>query len=182
MRLYSVLIFILIILQVCAAFYGSPHIQQLMTERVDLLIIDGAFSDCVLGLSHHFHVPFILLNSMAHYSKPFPLAGSPAMYSVTPVFDSNFADRMDFRDRSLNGLRYLLHDSASWLVNRLFIEPLVHKHVGSDVPSISSLTNNVSMIFQNGHHTVTHPRPFLPNVVEIACIHCRNTKALPKVR
>lgn len=35
------------------------------------------------------------------------------------------------------------------------------------------MARNVSFILQNGHAIVTNPRPFYPNVAEIACIHCR---------
>lgn len=49
------------------------------------------------------------------------------------------------------------------------------------MPPISQLRKNVSFILQNGHATVTYSRPFLPNVAEIACIHCKPAKPLPKV-
>jgi hypothetical protein len=48
------------------------------------------------------------------------------------------------------------------------------------MPHVFDMVKNVSFILQNGHVTVTYPRPYLPNVAEIACIHCKPAKPLPK--
>lgn len=60
------------------------------------------------------------------------------------------------------------------------IQSILESHVGP-MPPIRNIRKNVSFILQNGHATVTYPRPFLPNVAEIACIHCKPAKPLPKV-
>lgn len=62
------------------------------------------------------------------------------------------------------------------------VQNIVREHFGRDVPSVYDLGRNVSFILQNGHATVTYPRPYLPNVAEIACIHCKRAKPLPEVR
>lgn len=61
------------------------------------------------------------------------------------------------------------------------IQDVVRRHFGNDVPPIYEMSKNVSFILQNGHTTVTYPRPYLPNVAEIACIHCKRAKPLPDV-
>lgn len=60
------------------------------------------------------------------------------------------------------------------------LQGVLERHLGY-VPPISQMRKNVSFILQNGHATVTYSRPFLPNVAEIACIHCKPAKPLPKV-
>ena len=47
------------------------------------------------------------------------------------------------------------------------LQGVLHKRLGDDIPHVYSLTKNVSFILQNGHATVTYPRPFLPNVAEV---------------
>lgn len=61
------------------------------------------------------------------------------------------------------------------------VQHVVNKHLGEDIPHVYHLARNVSFILQNGHATVTYPRPLLPNVAEIACIHCKPAAPLPKV-
>lgn len=62
----------------------------------------------------------------------------------------------------------------------MMVQHMVRRHLGSDVPSVWELGRNVSFILQNGQASVTYPRPLLPNVAEIACIHCKPAVALPK--
>lgn len=55
------------------------------------------------------------------------------------------------------------------------------KHLDKNIPHPMQLAKNASFILQNGHVTVSHNHPFLPNVAEIGGIHCRPAKPLPKV-
>jgi UDP:flavonoid glycosyltransferase YjiC (YdhE family) len=55
----------------------------------------------------------------------------------------------------------------------------MRNHLGNDIPSVNHIKRNTSFILQNGHHSVTYPRPFLPNVAEVACLHCTPAKSLP---
>lgn len=60
------------------------------------------------------------------------------------------------------------------------LQPVVRSHLG-DIPNVYDISRNVSFILQNGHSSVSYSRPFLPNVAEIACIHCKAARPLPKV-
>lgn len=57
---------------------------------------------------------------------------------------------------------------------------VARNHVGADMPHPYDMAKNVSFILQNGHPSVSYPRPFLPNVAEIACIHCKPAGPLPR--
>ncbi|KAF4519502.1 UDP-glycosyltransferase-02b [Ephemera danica] len=48
------------------------------------------------------------------------------------------------------------------------------------MPDVISMQRDVSFILQNGHATLTYVRPWLPNVAEVACIHCHPPAPLPK--
>lgn len=56
---------------------------------------------------------------------------------------------------------------------------VLRKHFG-DIPAVHDIAKNVSFILQNGHASVSYPRPYLPNVAEIACIHCKPAEPLTK--
>lgn len=98
----------------CDAFYSSPETKQLLSLKVDLLILDGAYPECLLGLVHHFSVPFLYLNTVAFYTAQLSLAGSPTMFSVTPFLDYPHSDRMSFWERSKNGF---LHVMSQWVLS-----------------------------------------------------------------
>lgn len=56
---------------------------------------------------------------------------------------------------------------------------MLQAHLGHHVPHPYTLGRNVSFILQNGHASVTYPRPYYPHLAEIACIHCRPANTLP---
>lgn len=61
------------------------------------------------------------------------------------------------------------------------MQTVLWRHLGDDVPHVYSISKNVSFILQNAHFSVSYPRPYMPNVAEIACIHCHDAQPLPKV-
>lgn len=61
------------------------------------------------------------------------------------------------------------------------LQSVVRKHLGDEIPSVYEISKNVSFILQNSHFSVSYPRAFMPNVAEIACIHCKPAQTLPNV-
>lgn len=61
------------------------------------------------------------------------------------------------------------------------LQNVLWKHLGDEIPHVYSISKNVSFILQNTHFSVSYPRAHMPNVAEIACIHCRDAQPLPKV-
>lgn len=61
------------------------------------------------------------------------------------------------------------------------VQSVLDKHFGPEMPGAYDLAKNVSFILQNAHASVSYARPYLPHVAEIACIHCKPAKPLPKV-
>lgn len=176
-------IVILLCLQVCEAFLSDTETKVLMKRRrFDLLILDGAYPECAVGLAYHFEVPFIYINTAASYTDSLSRAGNPTPYSVTPFFGLPFSDNMNIVQRLTNSvyhtLLYLIHSANV----HYFIHGIMRAHIHPNVPNGYELSKNVSLIFQNGHFSLTYPRPFLPTVVEIACIHCQSPKPLPAVK
>jgi UDP:flavonoid glycosyltransferase YjiC (YdhE family) len=60
------------------------------------------------------------------------------------------------------------------------IHGMMRKHLGNDIPPVNHMKQNTSFILLNGHSSVTYPRPYLPNVAEVACLHCKPASSLPK--
>ncbi|KAJ9589989.1 hypothetical protein L9F63_016881, partial [Diploptera punctata] len=166
----------------CDALLSDPETHHLMNSgrQYDLVIVDGSYPECPVVLAHHFKVPFMYINSVAFYMTSITHGGSPAPFSVTPFLARPFIDDMRFLERVKN----TVYMSGVELVHTAFIrwilEPLMRNYFGKEMPHIQDMVKNVSFILQNGHATVTYPRPYLPNVAEIACIHCHPSKPLPR--
>lgn len=55
------------------------------------------------------------------------------------------------------------------------------KHFGEDFPGIHGILLNTSVVLVNHHHALAFPRPYLPNMVEVAGMHINPIKPLPTV-
>lgn len=67
-----------------------------------------------------------------------------------------------------HGLRYLpMHDQ------------LLKKHFGEDSPNVGDILKNTSLVLVNYHFALSFPRPYLPNMIEVAGVHINEPKSLP---
>lgn len=87
--------------------FEDAEIKDLLNQTFDLVILDGAFPECSLGLVHKYQVPFMYINTVAFYTTSLSLAGNPAPYSVTPAFYSSFTDDMTIMQRAMNAAMYI---------------------------------------------------------------------------
>lgn len=62
------------------------------------------------------------------------------------------------------------------MLNKL--ESVVQRVLGDPTVSLSELEKNVSMVLVNSHYSLGHPRPLMPNVVEVGGMHCRPARPL----
>nr|CAH7722179.1 unnamed protein product [Callosobruchus chinensis] len=168
----------------CEALLSDTETKSFLRQhhpgKFDLLILDGAFPECALGFVHHFNAPFMYINTVGFYTGSLSNAGNPTPYSFIPFLSTDLTDSMSTLQRIRNTVWYLAAEALHSVTVRWFLQDVVRRHFGDDVPPVYDISKNVSFILQNGHATVTYPRPYLPNVAEIACIHCKKAKPLPE--
>ncbi|CAG9583081.1 unnamed protein product [Danaus chrysippus] len=165
--------------EACEAFLSDVETKSFLRSgrSYDLVILDGAYPECALGLVYRMKVPFMYINTVGFYAGPTSISGSPAPYSVTPIFAKAFTDNMGFIDRALNSM-WNIGAMLGHIASVTILQGVLKRHFGSKIPHVYDMGKNVSFILQNGHYSVSYPRPFLPNVAEVACIHCKEPKVL----
>ncbi|XP_038212493.1 UDP-glucosyltransferase 2 isoform X2 [Zerene cesonia] len=165
--------------EACDAFLNDYETRSLLQSgrTYDLIILDGAYPECAMGIVYQQKVPFMYINTVGFYSGPTSISGSPAPFSVTPIFAKSFTDNMNFIDRALNAFWHI-GAYAGHAVSVTILQGVLRKHFGQQMPHVYDIGKNVSFILQNGHYSVSYPRPYLPNVAEVACIHCKEPKKL----
>ncbi|CAO1440524.1 unnamed protein product [Diamesa serratosioi] len=165
--------------EACDALLDDHETKDILNRKFDLFILDGAYPECALGLQYKLNVPFMYVNTVGFYTGSTSRAGSPAPYSITPAFMISLTDNMNFIERVINSMtQVLVQITHATMVS--ILQTVVRKHLGDDIPFVYDLSKNVSFILQNSHFSVSYPRAFMPNVAEVACIHCRAAKPLPK--
>ncbi|XP_041450335.1 UDP-glucosyltransferase 2 isoform X2 [Drosophila obscura] len=163
----------------CDAMLGDAETKDLANRSFDLAILDGAFPECVLGLVHQYKIPFMYINTVGFYTGSLSVAGNPISYAITPNFFSRFTDTMSLYERAINtGMQIGQNLMHMYVMRRT--HHVLREHLGTHMPHPYEMSRNVSFILQNGHAVVSYPRAFNPNVAEVACIHCKPAKKLPK--
>lgn len=95
--------------------FEDAETTELLNRKFDLLILDGAFPECSMGMVHKFQVPFMYINTVGFYTSSLSLAGNPAPYSVTPAFYSSFTDDMTIIQRAINTVLYVFANTCHWV-------------------------------------------------------------------
>lgn len=158
----------------------NPKIQELMQsgKTFDAVVIEPTLSDTLFGFAHFFKAPLIifypkgassLLNYMVANSEP---------YAYVPAPIPPFTDEMTFLQRTANTLIGFF-GNVLYSLFLLMQQKILHEYF-PDAPPLSVLTKNVSLILLNAHYSVTEtPRPYMPNMIQVAGIHIQN-ETLPE--
>ncbi|XP_034947118.1 UDP-glucuronosyltransferase-like [Chelonus insularis] len=139
----------------------------------DVAILDGAFPECLLGILHGENVPTMMLNTVALYSGSIARQGNPSPWSIVPYFGKGYTQDMNFFERITNVACLAILQIMHWVMTTGFLQPTLRKYLGDQVPDVRELITEVSVTLQNSHYSVGESMPYLPNVVNVACLHCR---------
>ncbi|KOC60367.1 2-hydroxyacylsphingosine 1-beta-galactosyltransferase [Habropoda laboriosa] len=145
---------------------GDPH------ARWDVAVLDGAYPECLLGILHGEDVPTVMLNTVALYSGSISLQGNPSPWSVTPYFGKSVTQDMSFSQRILNAAYLTTLRIMHWIMISGYLQPVLRKYLGDQLPDIRDLTTEIPLTLQNSHYIVADSVPYLANVVNVACLHC----------
>lgn len=155
-----------------------PFDNESIDNHWDVAVIDGAFPECLLGILHGQSIPTIMLNTVALYSGSLSRQGNPSPWSITPYFGKSFTQDMNFFERVINvaclGVLEIMH----WIMITGYIQPVLRKYIGNHVPDVRELVSDVPLTLQNTHYSVSESFPYLSNVVNVACLHCRSPMQL----
>ncbi|XP_044313428.1 UDP-glucuronosyltransferase 2C1 isoform X1 [Drosophila rhopaloa] len=163
----------------CDAMLSDAETKELTNRSFDLAILDGAFPECFLGLMYQFKIPFMYINTVGFYTGSLSTAGNPVSYAITPNFYSRFTDTMSLYERAINTAMQIGQNLMHMYVMRR-THLVLREHLGAHIPHPYDISRNVSFILQNGHAILSYNRAFNPNVAEVACIHCKPAKKLPR--
>lgn len=164
------------------AFESTKLLDFLKTEaRFDLIIAEFFNSDCLLGFVHKFKTPLIGIGSnslMSWMNMRFGNIDHPA------YVPNNFLDHTDdlsFWERVENTLMNIFSQFAYYYLIEKPTYEIVKPYFGEDLPRLSDIAFNASLMMTNTHFSLSRPRPLVPNVIDVAGMHIGNAKSLGQV-
>jgi glucuronosyltransferase len=108
--------------------------------------------------------------------------GNPDNPSYIPTIGTSFSYKKSFSERLIKVVVNVAMKITISVVERMVTEGYVHKHTGNDVPPLSDIERNTSLLFVNTHFSLNRPRPLVPGIVEAGGLHLKPPKKLPKLR
>ncbi|XP_039443467.1 UDP-glycosyltransferase UGT5-like [Culex pipiens pallens] len=167
---------------VCKFVLQHPNVVELLKsdEKFDLVIAETFLTESLYGFAQHFDAPLITYSTFGNSMWTNDLVGTPAPPSHVAHFLLSFADQMSFWER--------LGNVAATIVDRLAFElyylPVQKQMYKEGFPnakiSFEEQMQNVSLVFLNQHFSVSSPRPYAPNMIEVGGIQVEKPKALPE--
>nr|XP_033339827.1 uncharacterized protein LOC117228229 [Megalopta genalis] len=79
---------------------------------------------------------------------------------------------MSFFQRLLNAACLVTLQIMHWIMTTGYIQPILRRYLGEQLPDVRDLTAEVPLTLQNSHYSVADSLPYLANVVNVACLHC----------
>ena len=171
---------------VCHHVLQEENVQKLIHStdlHFDLLVTEAFIHECFLGFAHKFKAPIIQVctyggsDFMAHW------VGSPNPYSYVPDEFLHYTDKMNFWERMHNTVLVTIKHVGRQLIHLPKQIAAMQKYFNytDNLPPVWELGYKTSLVLLNTHHSLTYPKPLMPNYVQVGGMHVRPPKKLPQV-
>jgi len=152
-------------------------------DHYDLIIVEAIRSDAYYGFASHFNAPIIGISTFGTDWNIDELVGNVSPLSYTPLVTAGLTDRMTFGERVTN----FVETTIAWLNYRWTWMPEQEKlyakyfPVASKRVPLTDLNRNFSLVLLNQHFSLSFPRPYVPNMIQVGGLHISHKPApLPK--
>ncbi|KAJ6648180.1 UDP-glycosyltransferase UGT5 [Pseudolycoriella hygida] len=166
----------------CELALNSKALEKVlaMKEQFDVVIVEQFNSDCMVGVAWKLKAPFIGLSSTEIISYHYDRLGIPLLPSHVPTSVSDYTDKMSFLQRLSNWIA----GHSFPMLRRMFMDQsddaLLRKQFGDDMPSVTEISKQISLMFVNTHYSLSGPKLLPPTVVELGGAHIKKPKAIDK--
>jgi glucuronosyltransferase len=171
----------------CHSVLQQDSVQKLIHStdlHFDVVIVEAFFNECFLGFAHKFQAPIIQLCTYVGGNYMADWVGSPNPYSYVPDEFIDYTDKMNFWERTHNTIVCLLKHVLRQMFHVPKQNAAMQKYFNytDNLPPVWELEHKTSLVFVNTHHSLSYPKPLMPNYVLVGGMHVRPPKKLPQVR
>ncbi|XP_060807676.1 UDP-glucosyltransferase 2 [Amyelois transitella] len=159
----------------------SELVQELIndkTQHFDLLLVEACLRP-TLVFSHIFKAPVIQVSSAGPIPYNLQTVGAPMHPILYPFAYSKKLSNLTLYDKYMELYNFLINQYVTYR-NEKIENDMLRRTLGSDVPTVSELSENVDMLFLNVHSLWESNRPVPPNVLYLGALHIKQEKELPK--
>ncbi|KAL7730661.1 hypothetical protein ACLKA6_003438 [Drosophila palustris] len=161
----------------------ESSVELLLKENrtYDAVICEVFMNEAHFGFAERFQAPLIGLATFGASSWTTELVGTPSPPSYVPHFLLPLSDHMSFYERAHN----LLFTAYDLVYQKFFYLPqqeqLYRKFFPHNKQDFYEMRRNTALVLLNNHVSLSFPRPYAPNMVEVGGMHVqRQQNPLPQ--
>ncbi|XP_055904143.1 UDP-glycosyltransferase UGT5-like [Eupeodes corollae] len=159
---------------------NEPMVQTLIKSKAqfDVIIMDLFLDEALYGFTEIFNASMIATGLFGATSWNTDLVGTPSPPSYVPHPFSELTDRMSLFERIENlaiSTFEKLFFYCSYLPRQ---EKLLSKNFPTITKSIHELRKNTALVLLNQHVSLSFPRPYLPNMIEVGGLHINRKRSV----
>lgn len=167
----------------CNMVFKSVRVQNFFQEEnnFDLILLEDFFSECLWSIAQRYRSPVIRLVSHTLFPWNGKSVANPLATSYVPNIYKQQGHKISFFDRLENSVAnlYLILFFKLCVVSNQ--KDIAKKYIEVDNHSIDKKYFNTSLVLTNTHYVFQHPRPVVPNLIEIGGIHIGEAQKLHQV-
>ncbi|KAH8294627.1 hypothetical protein KR018_000627, partial [Drosophila ironensis] len=169
--------------RVTRGLFEDPNFQDLLKSNrsFDAVICETFYNDAHYGLAEHFRAPLIGLSTGGGLTFITDMVGSPAPASFVPHIMLPFNDHMSLYERLVN-VAFLAYERL--LLDYYYLpgqEKLYKEFFPENRHCFYEMRRNASLVLINQHVSLSFPRPYAPNMIEVGGMHIDgNVSPLPE--
>ncbi|KAI8129053.1 2-hydroxyacylsphingosine 1-beta-galactosyltransferase [Lucilia cuprina] len=170
-------------LRVTEAVLNEPSVKALLAsnQTFDAVISEVFLAEALYGISEHFKAPLIGLGTFGAIAWNTDMVGSPSPPSYVPNAFLPFTDHMSLKERLIN----LGFSTFERLFLELYYLPkqeqIYNKYFPDNERNMYDVRKNAALVLLNSHVSLSFPRPYVPNQVEVGGMHInRKRNPLPQ--
>lgn len=161
----------------------NEEVQQLIRsgEKFDLVLSEMIELHSLFAFAHHFNATHIGFSSYGNDFHIDEYMGNVSPLSYNPLVTSARYNPMTFYERLENVWEYALEKLANYMILFPAMERQYAKYFPNAKIPLSQVSDSFSLMLLGQHFTLSYPRPYLPNMIEVGGWHIgEGNKPLPE--
>ncbi|KAH8292132.1 hypothetical protein KR054_005999 [Drosophila jambulina] len=158
-------------------------VKQLLNsgETFDLVLAEMIQTEPLYALAQHFNATLVGFSSYGTDSRIDAAVGNISPMSYNPQPTSSRTNRMTFTERLSNVYENLVEEFHRHWVHLPTMEKVFKKYFPKSKKTMSEVMDSFSIVLLGQHFSLSYPRPYLPNMIEIGGLHISHKpKPLPE--
>ncbi|XP_031639046.1 UDP-glucuronosyltransferase 1-3-like [Contarinia nasturtii] len=165
----------------CEVAFNSTAVQNILKSNqvFDVVLLEQFNNDCMMAVAWKLKAPVIGLSSCVLMPWHYDRLGNPSTPSYIPTIFMGYTDKMNFIKRLSNWITVNVLKLMYHYITTPATDEIIQKYMKNDnVPSVTELVKETSLMFVNSHYSYTGSTPNAPTVIELGGIHIKEEKPL----